>query len=154
MTALNIRPLLEKIQARLEELTATMEFSTAAGVPAALAVHLYRVPNALLADGAAPYPFALLRPVSGGDGDGLGTLRVWLLFGLTCAEEDGTGDEQLEALAAVVCRLSENQAFYPHALRPEIIFRFGEGESGAQAHPDYQLTAELVFDRQSVFLNQ
>lgn len=153
-TALSIRPLLDAVKARLEELTAGMEFSTSSGGTAALAVYLYRVPNEILADGGDPYPFALLRPRGGSDGDGLGTTRLWLLFGLTNGDEDGAGDEQLEDLAAAVCRLSENQAFAPHALRPEIAFRFGQDETGAQAHPEYQLTADLIFDRESVYLNQ
>ena len=153
-TALNIRPLLDAIKARLEALTAGMEFGTAAGGTAPLAVHLYRVPNEAMAGGGSPYPFALVRPRSGSDGDVLGSVRVWLLFGLINEDEGGAGDEQLESLAAVVCRLSEDQNFAPHALRPEISFRFGADDTGAQAHPDYQLTAELIFDRDSVYLNQ
>lgn len=152
-TALNIRPLLEAIKARLGELTDGMTFSTSAGGSAPLVIYIYRVPNDILADGGDPYPFALIRPRGGADGDGLGTTRVWLLFGLTNSEEDGAGDEQLESLAAAVCRLAENQAFAPHALRPEITFRFGQDDTGAQAHPEYQLTADLIFDRESVYLN-
>jgi len=99
-------------------------------------------------------PFAVITQRGGSDSQNGGSATIRIVVGIYQESESGTGDGQLEAIAAAIVRLSENQSFSPYILDGDINFYFGDRETGAQNHPQYFLTVDLTFVRESVYLNQ
>lgn len=153
-TILNIRPLMSAVQVRLAELLSGITLPTKSGETVPVAIHLYRLPNASRADLADDLcPFAIITQLGGSDSLQQGLTRLRIIVGCYNEEEDGSGDEDLEEVAAAILRLSEDQDFKPHFLHDQINFIFGHPESGAQNHPEYYLTVDLTFGREPVYLN-
>ncbi len=157
-TALNIRPTLEKLKARLKLLTAGLILMDVDSAPAALGVYLYSIPNALLQrdndpDTAHEYPYLVIRPVAGDDGMQSGSLRVRCFVGLFNPGENFEGEDDLESVAAAILRLSDEQDYAPYALEPDIKFQLGGEKNGAQEVDKFYMTADLILTREALFTN-
>lgn len=151
---LAIRTLLQAVLTRIDALAAGLTFQTITGAPAALATHLYRLPNtALDASGAGPFPYLVARPLGGSEGEKVGVTRVLLLAGVYNEGASNAGEDDLEALIKVILRLSEDQNFSPYALLPDITFQNGGEKDGGQDPPEFYMTATLSFGREPFYLN-
>lgn len=155
-TILNIRPLLAAVKTRLTELLTDQTFAVKGSAePAAVAIHLYRLPNSARADITEDVcPWCVISQLGGADTLQEGTTRLRLIFGVYNEGVSGEGDYDVERLAAAALRLSLRQDFHPHVLQPGIEFFFGVSENGEQAHPQYFLTVLLTFSREPVYLNE
>lgn len=153
-TPLSIRPLLAAVKERLEELTEELLLAHREGDPGPPEVYTYRLPNTARADVEVDIcPFLVAVPLGGGDGLADGTARVRVVAAIYNPGDNGEGDDDIEALTAVILRLSENQNFNPHYLEGGMTFILGDPETGAQNHPVYYTAVDLTFVREPVYLN-
>lgn len=153
-TAIGIRTLLGKLQARLQALTAGLALMNRAGEAAALGVYVYRIPNNLLEDDSErEYPYLVLRHIAGGDGESKGLLKVRCFVGLFNSGADFAGEEDLESVLDAILQLPLGQEFSPYFLQPGTTFQFGDVEEGRQSIDKFYMTADLSFSREAFYLN-
>jgi hypothetical protein len=145
---------------RLAALCAGQTWSTEGGVQKALQIHRYHLPQPTTeAARDSDLPFVIVRPISGGDEGVSGQDTVRLIAALYCAATPDTDcPKELDRLLGRILQIPTGQSFSPYSFE-RLTYHLGEFSSdprieGRQPHPEYYLTADLIFMRETAFIEE